>query len=179
MFKRNSGDMTRRAAAVLATFLALIHGASAASAQDAGAASDVGRGGSAAVRELSAAPAYRNPGLAAGLSLTPMPVDFGNLYAGNVGWGIAYTSLELGLMAPMLFIASNHGMGHYGSANPWTSSDRTWMIGLVSGYVVVKVVSALHAAHAAEVFNRGQQARFSAGIVPSVGGGVAIAALRF
>lgn len=60
--------MTRRAAAVLATFLALIYGASAARAQDAGAAPHVGRGDSAAVGGLSAAPAYRNPGLAAGLS---------------------------------------------------------------------------------------------------------------
>jgi len=29
---------------------------------------------------------YRSPGVAVALSLTPVPVDFGNLYAENVGW---------------------------------------------------------------------------------------------
>ena len=131
------------------------------------------------LEEHHEAPASRSPGLAAGLSLTPVPVDFGNLYAENVGWGIAYTSLELGLMAPMFFIAADHGMGHSGTANPWSSRDRNWMIGLVSGYVAVKIVSALHAAHAAEVFNRDQRARFAASIVPSAGGATAVMALNF
>lgn len=171
--------MKRRAAAVLAAFLALVYGASAARAQCGGAASHADHGDSASVEGHQEAPAYRNPGLAAGLSLTPLPVDFGNLYAGNLGWGIAYTTFELGLMVPMMFIAANHGMGHYGTANPWTSSDRNWMIGLVSGYVVVKLVSGLHAAQAAGVFNREQHSHFSAAIIPAPGGGMAMAALHF
>ena len=32
----------------------------------------------------------------------PVPVDFGNFYAENLGWGIAYTAIELSLMAPMM-----------------------------------------------------------------------------
>lgn len=108
--------MQRRAVTVLAAFLGLVYGASAARAQCGGPASHAGHGDSAAIEGHQEAPAYRSPGLAAGLSLTPVPVDFGNLYAGNIGWGIASTSLELGLMAPMFFIAANHGMGHYGTA---------------------------------------------------------------
>lgn len=131
------------------------------------------------LEEHHEAPASRSPGLAAGLSLTPLPVDFGNLYAENIGWGIAYTTLELGLMAPMIFIAADHGMGHSATANAWTSRDRNWMIGLVSGYVAIKLVSALHAAHAAEVFNRDQRARFGAAIVPSANGATALVALNF
>ena len=126
--------------------------------------------------------AYRSPGLAVVLSLTPMPVDFGNLYAGNIAWGVAYTAIELGLMAPMIWIAADHGMGHgySGTSNSWTATDRNWMIGLASGYVVVKLVSGLHAGRAAEAFNRDQhEHRISAVIVPSGGGAMALASLRF
>lgn len=123
--------------------------------------------------------AYRSPGLAAALSLTPLPVDFGNLYAENLGWGIAYTSLELGLLAPMIFIAADHGMGHSATSTAWSNSDRNWMIGLVSGYVLVKVASGLHAAHSAELFNREHRPRWSATIAPTGGGGAALATLRF
>ncbi len=177
--------MKRRAAAGVAGFLAVVYGASAARAQCGGAASHGEHGDSAVVEGHQDGPAYRSPGLAAGLSLTPLPVDFGNLYAGNIGWGIAYTSLELGLMTPMMLIAVNRGMmgnygaGSYGTSNSWTSSDRNWMIGLVSGYVVVKLVSGLHAAHAAEAFNHDQQSRFSAALVPSAGGGMALAGVQF
>ena len=171
--------MTRQATSVLAAFLALGFGVNGARAQGAGTASHEGHGGPAAFEGREEAHPYRSPGLAAGLSLTPMPVDFGNFYAENIGWGVAYTSLELGLMGSMFFVGADHGMGRSGIANSWTSSDRNWMIGLVSGYVVVKLVSGLHAAHAARVFNREQQSRFSAAIIPSSGGGVAVAALRF
>ena len=139
----------------------------------------MGHGDAGTVAGHDEAAGYRSPGLAAALSLTPMPVDFGNLYAENIAWGIAYTSIELSLMAPMFFIAADHGMGHSTTSNPWSSSDRNWMIGLVSGYVVVKVVSGLHAAHNAEDFNHDHSPRFSAAIVPSSGGASALAALRF
>ena len=171
--------MERRNAAFLAASLALVYGASAARAQCGGTASHAVHDDSATVEGHQEALAHRSPGLAAGLSLTPLPIDFGNLYAENIGWGIAYTSLELGLMAPMMFIAADHGMGHYGTANPWTSSDRNWMIGLASSYVVVKLISGLHAAHAAEAFNRDQKSHFSAAIAPAAGGGMAMAALHF
>lgn len=172
--------MARSAAAIVAAFLAMSVNLGAARAQSGGMGSHAGHGDNARV-EGNHEIAYRNPGLAAGLSLTPVPVDFGNLYAGNIGWGIAYTALEVGLMAPMAFIVGDHGMGmgYRGTANPWTSTDRNWMIGLVSTYVVVKLVSGVHAAHAADVFNREQQSHFSAAIVPAAGGGMGMVALRY
>jgi hypothetical protein len=170
--------MARRVVTIVAMFAVLMAGSSAARAHGAWHS---GQGGHEGIEEHHETERYRSPGLAAALSLTPMPVDFGNFYAENATWGVAYTSVELGLMVPMLWIAGGHGMGHhsfYGSRDPWTSTDRNWMIGLVSGYVVVKVVAGLHAARAAESFNDRQQ-RISATIVPTSGGAAALAALHF
>ena len=96
---------------------------------------------------------YRSPGLAAALSLTPVPVDFGNLYAENLGWGIAYTSVELSLATAMMLVGGSHmGMGH-GDGNAWSDRDRNVVIGLVAGYVVTKLAAAVHASYAARDFN--------------------------
>lgn len=99
---------------------------------------------------------YRSPGMAAALSLTPVPVDFGNFYAENVGWGIAYTSGQLALGGAMMWIGAGH-MCHGGSGNgcsSWSDTERNSMVGLVAGYVALKVVAAVHASEAAEDFNR-------------------------
>lgn len=170
--------MTKRSLAVLAMLAASMAATSAARAHGWNA----GHGGHEAIEEHHQTGPYRSPGLAAALSLTPMPVDFGNLYADNVGWGIAYTSVELGLLVPMFWIARDHGMGHgdYGSTNPWTSTDRNWMIGLASGYLAVKLISGLHAAHAADDFNQRQHGpRLSGAVVPTSEGAAALAALQF
>ena len=53
------------------------------------------------------------------------------------------------------------------------------MIGLVSGYVLIKVDSGVHAAHNAEVFNHEHRPRFAASIVPSTGGALGTLAVRF
>ena len=96
---------------------------------------------------------YRSPGLAAALSLTPVPVDFGNLYAENLGWGIAYTSVELSLATAMMLVGGSHmGMGH-ADGNAWSDRDRNVVIGLVAGYVVTKLAAAVHASYAARDFN--------------------------
>ena len=175
--------MMRQAAATVAAIgMLLTVGAGQARAQCAGMASHGGHADhedAAEVEGHHGASAYRSPGLAAALSLNPLPVDFGNLYAESVGWGLAYTSVELALVTPMMFIVGEHGMGHSATSNPWSSSDRNWMIGLVSGYVVVKVASGLHAAHNAEVYNNNHAPRLSAAIVPASGGAAAVAALRF
>jgi hypothetical protein len=113
---------------------------------------------------------YRSPGLAVALSLTPLPVDFGNLYAENVGWGIVYTGVEAALMVPMMVVAGRH-MGH-GSGNDWTDSDRAWMIGSVAGYVAVKLVAGIHAGTAAGAFNRAQARVPAVGLAPARGGGL-------
>ena len=172
-----------RPEAIIAVLAALASGSSPANAQCAGigARSDYASPGSAGTTDVRReTDTFRSPGLAAALSLTPVPVDFGNLYAEKVGWGIAYTTVQLGLMTPMLFLAADHGMGHSGTSGGWSTSDRNWMIGLVSSYVAVKVVAGLHAAHNAEVFNHDRRpARFSAVVLPTDRGGLAFASLRF
>ncbi len=121
---------------------------------------------------------YRSPGLAAALSLTPMPVDFGNLYAENLGWGIAYTSVELSLATAMMLVGGSHiGMGH-GGGNPWSDSDRNVVIGLVAGYVVTKLAAAVHASYAARDFNEGRSKGYvSASTLP--GGAQLVLGQRF
>ncbi len=177
----------KRVMAIAAAFSALAIGASPARAQCAspdlhlGHAGHAGHGDAVAVEEHHEIRAWRSPGLAAALSLTPVPVDFGNFYAEHVAWGVAYTSLEVALMTPMMFLVADHGMGHsyYGTRNPWSDSERNWMIGLVTGYVVVKAVAGLHAARNAEEFNREHAPRISAAVVPTGNGALAMAGLRF
>ena len=98
---------------------------------------------------------YRSPGLAVALSLTPMPVDFGNLYAENLGWGVAYTSIELTLALPAMWLGVGH-MWHGGagdSCNAWSTSEQEFLVGLVVAYVGVKIVAAMQAGAAAREFN--------------------------
>ena len=64
-------------AAFLATLVVSLVGASTASAQCASMGSHAGHESVEAHHEDGLA--YRSPGLAVALSLTPMPVDFGNL----------------------------------------------------------------------------------------------------
>ena len=97
---------------------------------------------------------YRSPGLAVALSLTPLPVDFGNLYAESLDWGIAFTALELSTALPFMWL----GFGHmcHGLSNDcgqWSVSERNLAIGLVSAYVVEKLIAGWHAGHAAREFN--------------------------
>lgn len=99
-------------------------------------------------------PHYRSPGLAVALSLTPVPVDFGNLYAENIAWGAAYTAAEVALMTPMMWLVGDH-MHHGNDANrTWSAEERGWAVGLVTGYVLVKIASGVHAGFAAASFNR-------------------------
>lgn len=97
-------------------------------------------------------PRYRSPGLAAALSLTPVPVDFGNLYAENVGWGTAYTVAELGLGAGMMWVGADH-MCHGGSCSGWSGGETSAMVAMVAGYVAIKVVAAVQATEAARAFD--------------------------
>ena len=92
--------------------------------------------------------------MAAALSLTPVPVDFGNLYAENISWGIAYTSIEVTLASGMMFVGGSH-MCHAGNGcGSWSDGERYTMVGLAGAYVAVKIISAVHANNAAAEFNR-------------------------
>lgn len=168
--------MMARAEAILAAVAVTLAGAEAR-AQCAGGAA---HGSMEAHGDCG--PGYRSPGLAVALSLTPVPVDFGNLYAEHIGWGVGYTAVELALFTPMMWIAGDHmsGHGYFAASNPWSSGERNAMIGLVSGYVIVKLIAGLHAGYAAEVINRDLHgAHASATIVPTEGGAMAMALMRF
>lgn len=126
---------------------------------------------------------YRSPGLAAALSLTPMPVDFGNFYAENPEMGVVWTAAETGLMAAMMWSSWDGGMmGHGydrdgdGSRDRWTAADRDRTAALAVAYVGVKLVSALQASQSARLHND-RLARVQVALIPTDGG--AFAAGRF
>lgn len=116
---------------------------------------------------------YRSPGLAVALSLTPLPVDFGNLYAENLGWGIAYTAVELSLFAPMMWLVGGHMDHGRSDTRNWSDGEQNGMIALVSGYVVVKIAAGIHAGYAAGDFNQGGADSARARVVPLRGGALA------
>ena len=122
---------------------------------------------------------YRRPGLAVALSLTPLPVDFGNLYAENVGWGVAYTAVEVSLMAPMMWFVGGHMDHGRDDTRSWTDGERNVMVGLLSGYVAVKLVAGLHAGYAARDFNQRLAIAPSVAVVPIPGGAAGFAGLSF
>jgi hypothetical protein len=122
---------------------------------------------------------YRSPGLAVALSLTPLPIDFGNLYAENIGWGVAYSALEVSMMVPMMWFVGGHMNHRWDDDRRWSSGESNTMVGLVAGYVAVKLVAGLHAGYAARGLNRRTGSDPFAGVLPVRGGGVAILASSF
>ena len=149
------------------------------------------RGGAAFAQSHDAAPAavivaqddYRSAGLAAALSLTPMPVDFGNFYAENPQMGVVWTAAETGLMAAAMWSSWDGGMmGHNrdgaGSRTRWTAADRDRTVALGVAYVGVKLVSALQASQSASAHNE-RLARVQAGVLPTGRGAVAVVVVRF
>ena len=107
---------------------------------------------------------YRNPAVAALLSIQPMPIAAGNFYTGDWGRGILYTTAELALFIPgMILVIDNSGWwGHsnyddyyaspYSNTN-WTKEERNTFYYLLAGYVVVKIISAFDAGYSAEWHN--------------------------
>lgn len=115
-------------------------------------------------------PTYRSPGLAVALSLQPLPIDLGNLYAENLGWGVAYTAVEVALLAPMMWMTGQHMDHGNGDDRRWTGMESGMMVGFISGYVVVKLMAGLHAGYAARSFNQTFEGRGMAVVVPTAGG---------
>jgi hypothetical protein len=113
---------------------------------------------------------YRSPGLAAALALTPLPVDFGNLYAENVGWAMAYTAGELALMTGMMWLGSSHMCHGSDRCGDWSNAETGGMIALATAYVGVKIVSGIHAASAARDFNEASRGRLVPLVAPTNGG---------
>ena len=128
----------------------------------------------------------RSPGLAALLSLQPMPVAIGNFYADDWEKGILYTSLELSLFIPAMgLLGGRHMMGGYNynhyhdeSDHEWSDNDRTLFYSLLAGYVAVKVISAFDAGHSVERYLQ-EQKEVSMNIVPKFDGLALKASLSF
>ncbi|MFC1650047.1 hypothetical protein ACFL2X_00605 [Candidatus Latescibacterota bacterium] len=124
----------------------------------------------------------KSPGIAALLSLQPMPVAFGNFYADDWEKGILYTSLELGLFIPGMMLLGDRHMGHSHmgghyfdhshddeTEHKWTDNDRTLFYSLLAGYVAVKIISAFDAGHSVERYLRNQK-EVSMNVVPGFDG---------
>lgn len=125
----------------------------------------------------------RSPGLAAVLSLTPMPIDFGNFYAENWGWGVGYTVGEVAVFTPMVVLAASSGWGHHNAQDDdeWTREEAVAFYSLLGGFVVLKTVAAIHAARATEAYNAHRAAHPTATLAPLVtkGGTGAVLAMTF
>lgn len=104
-----------------------------------------------------------SPGVAALLSLQPMPFDFGNFYIDEWKKGILYTSVELGIFIPGMNLLGDHHSGHsyyFSDESDWTDNDRTVFYSLVAGYFVIKVISAFDSASTAEEMLRDDRVGF-------------------
>ncbi len=114
----------------------------------------------------------KSPGIAALLSLQPMPVAVGNFYAEDWEKGILYSTLELGMFIPAMILLgernSNHS--HYNNSDhSWTNEERAWFYSLLTGYIVTKMISAFDAGHSVEKYLISQE-RVSINIVPKQSG---------
>lgn len=104
----------------------------------------------------------KDPALSALLSIQPLPVAIGNFYSGNWERGILYTTAEVALFIPAIVLLGNNGWGmhNYGYYNEadnrpsWTAAERNQFYYLLTGYIVVKIVSAFDARYSAERYNQ-------------------------
>jgi len=114
----------------------------------------------------------KNPGVAALLSLQPVPVALGNFYMDDWEKGILYTTLEVGMFIPGMILLSDRYSDHFHGGyarSSWTDTERTWFISLAAGYVALKVISAFDAAYSAERYIRRAQ-RVSLEVSPKMDG---------
>lgn len=106
----------------------------------------------------------KDPAIAALLSIQPLPVAIGNFYAGDWSRGIIYTTAELILFIPAAVLLGRNnwgfGMHNYSFHNyednrrSWTNSERNRFYYFLTGYILVKIISAFDAGYSAEIFNQ-------------------------
>jgi len=114
----------------------------------------------------------KDPATAALLSIQPLPVDLGNFYTGNWERGILYTTTELALFIPAAVLLGRNGWSggmhnysnYYGTDDrpSWTTTERNQFYYLLTGYVIVKVISAFDAGYSAERYNQNISLRYDA-----------------
>lgn len=105
----------------------------------------------------------KSPATAALLSIQPLPVALGNFYTGDWERGLIYTTAELALFIPaaVLLGRNNWGMGmhdnyyynNYSNERRWTKSERNQFYYFLTGYILVKLVSAFDAGYSAQKLN--------------------------
>lgn len=85
------------------------------------------------------------PAAAMGLSLTPVPLDFGNLYADNIMWAGIYTGVEFGLAGTFTWLAVSHRCDDAEECQRWNLREARSAVAVLASYVLVKLIAGLHA----------------------------------
>ena len=113
----------------------------------------------------------KSPALAALLSMQPLPVAIGNFYSGNWERGIIYSTAELALFIPAANLLGRNGWGfgmhnnyknNYNNQPSWTNQERNQFYYLLTGYIVVKLISAFDAGYSAEAMNHNLSIKYDA-----------------
>ena len=103
----------------------------------------------------------RSPAVAALLSLTPMPIAFGQFYAGDWATGLLFSLVETAEAATMIGILVYEGttMMHGGvPIRDWDSTGQVVFFSALGSFVVTKFVDAFTAGMAADAYNKKQSA---------------------
>lgn len=107
--------------------------------------------------KLSAGRFYKDPGYAAKLSLTPLPIDNGHFYVGDVGKGIWFSVGETAsLAAAALPFLQAQARSRRKDSPVWTDGMAASAAAGVVSYVALKVWSAYDAAASARRYNAAQ-----------------------
>jgi hypothetical protein len=100
-----------------------------------------------------------SPAVAALLSLTPVPVAFGEFYAGSWGAGLAFSFLEVAELATAgaVLVYEGGAMMYGGVPLPgWSATGQVVFLSAVGSFVLTKFIDAFAAASAAQ--DRGRRA---------------------
>ncbi|MGD0725296.1 MAG: hypothetical protein ABSB63_07005 [Spirochaetia bacterium] len=103
----------------------------------------------------------RSPAVAALLSLTPMPIAFGQFYAGDWATGLLFSFVETAEAATTIGVVVYEGttMMHAGvPIRDWDSTGQVVFFSALGSFVITKFVDALTAGLAADAYNKKQSA---------------------
>jgi hypothetical protein len=121
----------------------------------------------------------KSSGLAVALSLTPLPIDFGNFYANNSGWATLYTGAELGLAGTIVWFGSEQLCWRKGYECNFSTPDAWTMGALITAYVGVKIGAAVHASSAVRAYERERERSPKLALVPTSDGARAMLMTSF
>lgn len=98
----------------------------------------------------------KSPATAAVLSLIPMPIAFGQFYAGDWKTGILFSFVETAEMATMIGVGAYEGttMMRGGGTREWDNTGQVVFFSALGSFVLTKFVDAFTAGLAAEDYNK-------------------------